>query len=147
MKNPKQFFHLLSYLQYPILLVSLYYYAFFIISLVQANIQWAELNNVLVFYGISVSFSTLQDTTKTQNKFSRKIWEHPTKGKIALVMIALLAFGFIIIGLIGTFINTESVFKELSFGLTVLGIGVIGMLKAAMEMFENHRKDKNGESS
>lgn len=28
-------------------------------------------------------------------------------------------------------------------GVIVLGIGMIGVLKGAIEMFENHRKDKN----
>ncbi|MFY0627161.1 MAG: hypothetical protein JXR07_12750 [Reichenbachiella sp.] len=98
---------------------------------------------MLVFVGISFSLSTLQDTTKTQNKLSRKIWEHPKKGKIALATIASTAVIFITIGLIGFLGSKENIHQEISFGLIVLGIGLIGLLKAAIEMFENHRKDRN----
>jgi len=34
-------------------------------------------------------------------------------------------------------------FESVAMGLTVLGIRMLGMLKAAMKMFENHRLDKN----
>jgi len=100
-----------------------------------------------VFVGISFSLSTLQDTTKTQNKISKKIWEHPVKGKIALIVISVLTVGFIVIGVVGLLGNKGRVYEEFSFGLIVLGIGLIGLLKAAIEMFENHRKDKNTKQS
>ena len=143
MTKAKDVFHSISYLQYPILLVSLYYYFYFILSLANKPLEWVELNNALVFYGISLSLSTLQDTTKTQNNFSKKIWQNPKKGKVALVIIGLMAIIFMIIGIIGFLDSKESIHKEISFGLIVLGIGLIGLLKAAGEMFENHRVDKN----
>ena len=93
--------------------------------------------------GLGISFSTLQDTTKTQNKFSRKIWENPKKGKIAIFAISLMTLFIIVNGLIGYFNTTDSRLKELSSGIIILGIGMIGLLKSAIEMFENHRKDKN----
>ena len=46
-----------------------------------------SLNTVLIFMGLSVSFSSLQDTSKTQNKVSKKIWQDPKKGKIMIVLI------------------------------------------------------------
>ncbi|MEQ9101170.1 hypothetical protein [Imperialibacter sp.] len=49
----------------------------------------------------------------------------------------MLAFG-----MFGYFASENDIIKELAFGVVVLGIGLIGMLKAAIEMFENHRKDK-----
>ena len=39
--------------------------------------------------------------------------------------------------------SKDEIPKNITFGILVLGIGVIGMLKSAIEMFENHRKDKN----
>ena len=98
---------------------------------------------MLVFLGLAISLSTLQDTTTNQNKLSKNVWESPKKGKIAITIMSLATLAFITLGLIG-FLNTkENVHKEISFGLIVLGIGMIGLLKAAIEMFENHRKDKN----
>lgn len=138
----KDFFHLLSYSQYALVAISMYYYAYFIIALPKGQIDWNDLNKALVFFGISISMSTLQDTTKTQNKFSRKIWEHPKKGKAMIFMIAILALIAITAGIIGTLKSTEDIHKEISLGILVLGIGMIGMLKSGIEMFENHRLDK-----
>jgi uncharacterized membrane protein len=146
MSNMRDIFHKISYLQYLLMLVGGYFYILFIISLINRNIDWSQLNNVLIFFGISVSLSTLQDTTKTQNKMSKRIWQNPKKGKWALITIGVLVVILITIGIIGVFRSKESIHKEISFGLIVLGIGYIGILKAAMEMFENHRLDKNPSS-
>ena len=48
----------------------------------------------------------------------------------------------IILGLYGIFMSSNDVLKQLSFGIIVIGIGLIGMLKVAIELFENHRLDK-----
>ncbi len=139
----RQVFHIISYLQYPLLLVVLYYYALFIVSLTNQAPKWIELNNALVFLGMAIAISTLQDTTRTQNKLSRKIWEDPKKGKIAILIMTFMVLLFLAMGIIGFLNSRESIHKEVSFGLVVLGIGLVGMLKSAIEMFENHRKDKN----
>jgi len=96
----------------------------------------------LLFMGHGISLSTLQDTRKTQNKVSKQIWEHPTKGKVALAFMSGTTLFFILFGLYYYFAVDQNVLKELSFGMIVLGIGLIGLLKAAIEMFENHRLDK-----
>jgi uncharacterized protein YneF (UPF0154 family) len=103
---------------------------------------FSDLNTLLIFMGLSISFSSLQDTTKTQNKLSQRIWENPVKGKIAIVVICgIIAFN-LLYGLTGYFITEKGIIKDLSLGAIVLGLGMFGMLKAAVEMFENHRKDK-----
>ena len=142
MKNTRQFFHFLSYVQYPLMIVMLYYYVQVIISIANRDPDWSALNSALIFLGILVGFSTLQDTTKTQNKISRKIWESPIKGRIALWTISVLVLLFLISGLTGFLSSRENIHKEVTFGLIVLGIGMLGMLKGAIEMFENHRKDR-----
>ena len=143
MQNIKAIFHKISYIQYPLVVVSMVYYVLFIISMSNKAPDWQLLNNVLLFYGISLSFSTLQDTTKTQNKFSRKIWEHPKKGKRMLFIIVLLMVVLLVAGIIGMFGSTATIHREVSMGLIVLAIGLMGILKSASEMFENHRLDKN----
>ena len=47
------------------------------------------------------------------------------------------------IGLVGL-LSKDTILSEISLGLIVLAIGILGVLKAAIEMFENHRLDKNG---
>ncbi len=136
----KGFFHKLSYCQYPLMGIALFF--MFKPYFTDLETIWENYNNALIFMGLSISFSTLQDTTKTQNKFSRKIWENPRKGKVGLVPIGLMALFFIITGLYGIYISASEILEQVSFGMFVLGIGILGMLKAAMEMFENHRLDR-----
>ncbi|QQS32091.1 MAG: hypothetical protein IPM50_10445 [Acidobacteriota bacterium] len=141
MIDTRALFHKISYLQYPLFAVAVFYA--FKPYIVGFDTVWANLNNVLVFGGLGISLSTLQDTTTTQNEFSRRIWQSPTKGKIALILIAAMAFLFVFIGFFGIYVSHSPILKELSLGTIVVGIGVIGLLKAAIEMFENHRIDKN----
>ncbi len=137
MDKVKQLFHAISYLQYPLMLVALGYviYPYF----VGFDKFWQSANNALIFVGLAISFSTLQDTTKTQNNFSKKIWENPRKGMIALVVISASTLVFLALGLFGLFVSKGGIVKEVSFGVLMLGLGYIGLLKAAIEMHEHHR--------
>jgi len=146
--NFKTFFHYISYLQYPLILMALYF-AFkpYLQGLEQLkqnpDLIFQSLNSVLIFMGLGISFSSLQDTTKTQNKVSKKIWQDPRKGKIVIVLMSSMTLFFLIFGLIGYYIAGIGILKDLSMGIIVFGLGMFGFLKAAIEMFENHRKDKN----
>lgn len=142
MSQPTRIFHAISYLQYPMIVAALAYYIPFVMSLINKPIDWSLLNQVLILMGVSLSFSTLQDTTKTQNKMSKKIWEDPRKGKVFLWIIASMAMFFIVIGLLALLLFEADQTQSVAVGLTVLGVGMLGMLKAAMDMFENHRLDK-----
>jgi hypothetical protein len=113
------------------------------ISVTNGNVDWTELNYSLILYGISVSFATLQDTKKTSLKFEKKIWENPKKGKIVIIIVSILIFSLLAFGIFGYFITSNKIMKEVSFGIIVLGIGFIGLLKTALEIFENHRTNKN----
>lgn len=140
MFNTRNVFHKISYVQYPLVLIGMFYafkpyYEGF-------DTIWENYNYTLIFFGLGVSFSTLQDTTKVQNKFSKKIWENSKKGKLALVIAGLMALSFVLMGLFGIYSSKNEVLQQVSFGMLVLGIGLIGMLKASIEMFENHRLDK-----
>ena len=94
--------------------------------------------------GIGMSFSTLQDTKKTQNNISKKIWQSPTKGKIFIFSLAASNLFMFVLGISGLYVSQDNALSEVSLGLIVFAIGILGVLKAAMEMFENHRLDKNG---
>ena len=142
MKSPRQIFHYISYLQYPLIVVSLVLYIPFIISLGKQQPNWGILNYVLTIFGVAVSFSTLQDTTKVQNKFSKNIWQSPKKGKVFLILLASIAFLFITVGLALLYTGKTEGPGSIAVGLLVLGIGLIGMLKSAVEMFEHQQIDK-----
>ncbi len=147
MKSTKQFFHILSYLQYPLLVFAVYfsikpYLNGFRYMKEHLNETLGYLNYFLVFLGLAISFSTLQDTTKTSLNFEKKIWRSPKKGKKFIIMISLMTFSTLAYGIFGYFITNNEKIKELSFGGIVLGIGLLGFLKTALEVFENHRNDK-----
>lgn len=143
-----RFFHLLSYLQYPLILLALYYAIHPYIGGLDSSKHnfeslLGDINKMLVWMGLGISFSTLQDTTKTQNEFSRKIWEDPKKGRLMILFIISSITLILVYGIFGYFITENALLQEASFGAIVLGIGMMGLLKAALEMFENHRRDKN----
>jgi uncharacterized membrane protein len=101
------------------------------------------INLMMVFMGLGISFSTLQDTRKTQNEFSRKIWEDPRKARVFIAVFTIVICCLIITGLVGLIGTKNATLTEISLGTVVLAIGMIGMLKSMLEMFENHRKDKH----
>ncbi|MBP8240263.1 MAG: hypothetical protein KAX50_09895 [Saprospiraceae bacterium] len=139
MQSAKDFFHKISYLQYPIMAVALFFCYRPLFSGLE-NI-WADLNKGLVFLGLGVSFSTLQDTTKTQNKISKRVWENPRYSRIFLIVLSFQIIVFIGMGLVGMFLTDIQALQELSLGFLMFSIGMLGLLKAAVEMAENHGKN------
>ncbi len=138
MKNAKQVFHYISYLQYPIMLVALYFS--FRPLLTNLVTIWADYNKALMFMGIAISFSTLQDTQKTQNNISKRVFENPKYANIFLVVICMQILASVSFGVFGVFISENAAIKEVAFGLILLGMGLVGLLKSAVEMAENHKK-------
>jgi hypothetical protein len=112
-------------------------------SLFNQQPDWSELNYMLILIGLALSFSTLQDTTTTQNKFSERIWKSPKKGKYTLIIMSVFASLLILGGLIFMYLSKDDLTNSVAVGVMVLGIGYIGILKSAIEMYENHRVDKN----
>lgn len=144
MNDPKRLFHLVSYLQYPCMLLGLFYCYKPVITNLEGfmnNIDalLVEFNKALVFIGLGTSLSTLQDTTKVQNKFSQRIYDNPRKTKFFLWIMMIQSVIYITLGLIGLF-GSIKFLQELSFGLIALGVGFIGMLKSAIEMADYQRK-------
>ncbi len=138
MKNPRAFFHKISYLQYPLMVLGSYYVIHPLVDGFQ-NI-WSDYNKLLVFYGLAISLSTLQDTTKTQNKFSERIWKDPKKSKMAIVYFSVFAFLLLVLGLYCLLGTANKNLNEISFGILALGVGFVGVLKAALEMAEHHQR-------
>lgn len=138
MKSARKFFHKISYLQYPLMLVGLYWMARPLIN--NLNNLWADYNMALIFYGLAISLSTLQDTTKSQNKLSLKIWQSPRYARIFLTYIALLALVMLGLGIFGVMATQYSALNEISFGIISLGIGFVGVLKSGIEMAEHHQR-------
>lgn len=138
MKSYKFIFHALNYMQYPLMALALYFcikpYLF------GFETFFEEYNKVLVFMGLAISFSTLQDTTKTQNKLSLKIYQNPKFARGFLIYLVVLILIFLFMGFFGLFGLANPKVEEVSIGLIVFAIGLMGMLKTASEMTEHHQK-------
>ncbi|WP_337842021.1 hypothetical protein [Rheinheimera sp.] len=150
--NFKLAFHYLSYLQYPLMLSALYcafspYLAGFSTLKANPSLIFESLNTALIFMGLGLSFSSLQDTSKMQNKFSQNIWQNPAKGKLAIGLMCGMILLFLLMGLAGYFFSSQGILKDLSVGTIVLALGMFGFLKAALEIFEQHRLDKKPDTN
>ncbi len=143
----RQVFQWLSYLQYPMLLVTTVYMVQALIALAAFKTAgWAPVldaaNLVLLYGGVAIGLSSLQDPSKTQNKISQRVWENPAKGRLLLWVLALEAFVPIILGLVGASLAKDTAVSQLALGLVAFGLGMIGLLKTAIEMREHHRSDR-----
>ncbi len=137
-----------SYLQYPMLLVALAYAVKSAIAMVSVrdegtSLAYGDWNYVLLYAGIGIGLSSLQDPRKTQNQVSRKVCQDPVKGRWMLTLIAAYAFGAMALGLAGAYLADTTVISQLSLGLVALGLGMLGLLKTSIEMREHHRLDRN----
>jgi len=136
MKNSIQIFQYLSYLQYPIMLTALYFC--YKPNIFGMDTVWEDMNNGLVLIGIAISFSTLQDVTKTQNKLSKIVYKNPTYSKYFIIYLLVLTLSIMGFGVFGYFFSENKNVQEIAFGFIVLGIGMISMVKTALEMVRYH---------
>ena len=148
----RDFFQRLSYLQYPSLLVALAYSAKSGWALSSIGTDgWAPVhddwNYVLLYAGIGIGLSSLQDPGRTQNRMSLRVWQDPRKGRWMLALLGAYALGAMAVGLAGAYMATSTVVNPLSLGLVAFGLGMVGLLKTAIEMREHHRLDRQPTSS
>lgn len=146
MKNIKQIFHTLSYLQYPLLVIGLYLIVkpvFKGFDFLSSNPEYLfqTYNNALIFLGITLSFASLQDPSKTSLSYEKNIWKSPKKAKIIFFFTISTIVVFFTAGILG-FLVTESVIKEFSYGSLILAIGLLGYLKLQIDIFENHKEKR-----
>ncbi|GJM62977.1 hypothetical protein [Persicobacter diffluens] len=107
------------------------------------DLSLQNLNSLLIFMGLAVSFSSLQDSARVQNKFLKRIWRHPIKGKILIAIICIQILFLLSFGLFGYYFKKDVATKDIFIGVMVFGIGMFGYLKTAIEIFDHHRIDKN----
>lgn len=144
MKNVKNLFHRLSYLQYPLVLV-----AFILLikpllkgfDYLSSNPEYLfnTYSRALIFFGVTLSFSALQDPSRTSLWFENKIWQNPKKAKVLISITLITTFIFLISGLLGLTMSGSSQ-REFSIGSIVLAIGLLGYLKFQIEVFEIHKE-------
>jgi len=140
-RNPREVFQAISYLQYPLMLVALAYTIKPYITGLDGI--WEDANFALLYAGVGIGLSSLQDPTRTQNEISRKIWQDPRKGRLMIMIMTGSSLTMILTGLIASYQSSSDILRQVAMGLFSLGLGMVGVLKTAIEMFEHHRLDKN----
>ena len=121
-RNPRRLFHVASYLQYPFMLLALIYVARPYFN--GFGSIFGDFNLALLHAGVAIGFSSLQDPTTTQNEMSRRVWEDPRKGSLAIAAISaavVLALGG---GLAALYLAGDSRWSQLAMGLVSLGLGM-----------------------
>jgi hypothetical protein len=146
--SARDVFQAVSYLQYPMMLVALGYAIKSVIAMASVGdagwaSAYADWNYILLYAGIGIGLSSLQDPRKTQNELSRKVWQDPVKGRWMLGLLAVYAFGAMAAGLAGAYLADTTIVSQLSLGLLAFGLGMLGLLKMAIQMREHHRLDRN----
>jgi len=133
MKNFRNLFQKISYLQYPLMGISL----FFMYRPWLNNRQnlLDDFNLGLVFMGLAITFSTLQDTKKTQNKMSEKIWKNKKYATWFIVYFLLIIFVLIALALFWQF-GDNAALQGLSWGVLSIAMGLVGVVKGGLEMAE-----------
>lgn len=140
-------FQALSYLQYPALLVAVGYMAKSVLAVAAVKASgWEQAfddwNYALLYAGVGIGLSSLQDPSRTQNAVSRRVWQDPRKGRWMLVLLTTYALASMAAGLVGAYLADTTMMNQLSLGLVAFGLGMVGLLKTAIEMREHHRLDR-----
>lgn len=136
-------FHYVSFLQYPFLIAALYYsYKPIIIGI--DSFEKAELianyNLVLLFFGIAFSFTSLADITK-RTKLGDKIFGKPKNAKRWLIYVCALILITFALAIYTLFFPADEMLKELSIGLFVFGIGIVGLLRMNLEIIKTYQSE------
>lgn len=143
----RDIFQWLSYLQYPAMLAAIAYTvkSAWAVSAV-GSAGWPPVfddgNYVLLYAGIGIGLSSLQDPTRTQNEVSRRVWQDPRKDRWMLLLLSFYALASMTAGLAGAYLADTTAMNQVSLGLVAFGLGMVGLLKTAIEMREHHRSDK-----
>ncbi len=135
MKKLTTIFHHMSFIQYPFLALSLYYVYKPLFD--GMGEMWKDYNLGLTFLGIALSFTSFADLTK-RNKLSRFIYGKPKLAKGFLIYAFILFLIIFTFGMYSMFISKNENLNNLSTGIIVLGIGVLGLLRMTIELIQNH---------
>jgi hypothetical protein len=136
-------FHYASFLQYPFLAAALFYsYKPIIIGI--DNFNKTEIisnyNLVLLAFGIAFSFTSLADITK-RTKLGDKIFGKPKNAKRWIICICMLILFTFALAIYTMFFPSDEKLKELSIGIFVFGIGMVGLLRMNLEIIKSYQPE------
>ena len=137
--NYKKVFNLISYLRFPFFLWGIYFLIRFFIVLKSGHNGWEQINNFLILTGIGLAFASLKDPARKTNLISKRIWKNQSVGILMIVFISLFICALILLGLSTLFFSNSYRSESVAVGMIVLGIGMIGYLKYAVERINSQK--------
>ena len=138
MEKTFKIFHYLSFVQYPFLLLALYYCYKPLLFGMETMIS--DFNNGLLFLGIALSFTSLADIRK-RTKIGDRIFGKPKNAKRWIAYVFFLVLAIFGLGIFIQFFSKSEDLKGLSIGVFVLGIGVVGLLRMNLEIIKSYQAD------
>ena len=135
--------HYVSFLQYPFMLIALYYCYEPLIKGFDSLDRDAIIENYnlgFLFFGIALSFTSLADLRK-RTKLGDKIFGKEKSAKRWLIFascIILMIFSFAVIC---KFFTKDEELENLSIGIFVLGIGMLGLFRMNIEIIKTYQND------
>jgi len=101
-----------------------------------------DYNNGLLFLGIALSFASLADIKK-RTKLGDYVFGKPKNARRWLIYVVLLVILLFGIAIFLHFIAPNEKIQELSTGVFVLAIGMVGLLRMNLEIIKSYQKDWN----
>lgn len=129
MEKVIKFFHYLSFVKYPILVIGLYFVYQPLLS--EHSNLLDSYNNGLILLGLGIGLDSLKDYKKL-TWLDKKVYHKPHVAKYYFCALGAIILTFIALGIYGYFSTDQNALKELSIGFVIFGIGAIGILKSGI---------------
>jgi len=133
----------MSFLQYPFLLIALYYCFEPILLRINTSNTYdfiVSYNLSLLFLGIGLSFTSLTDITK-RTKIGDKLFGKRKNAKLWVIYLGALIIAIFILAIDAKFFSNNQKFNKIAIGLFVLGIGMIGLLRMHLEIIKTYQTE------
>lgn len=97
-------------------------------------------NLVFLFFGTALSFTSLADITK-RTKLMNKVFGKPKNAKRWIIYLCILVLFIFAFASYTMYLTKNEKLKDLSIGIFVFGIGVIGLLRMNLEIIKTYQPE------
>ena len=130
MKQSIRFFHWLSFLQFPMLIIAAYNFL---------SPFWQEdtapldsVTNALLWIGLAMSFSALADVPENSN-WRRKLRDNSRMMKLWLFLMGFMILLIFVVAAVGLVYGHQET-RNLWISLLVVGIGMLGLMRMSLDI-------------